>query len=138
MKMKPIILTIMSGLLLTGCDQVKDSVDNYVKQVFLMDDAFKLPSIVISPGWRINDHGSIAVVYGNKDCPTLFGDDIRSGCIVIDPEDETVRAFIVKANSGREEVVKEVWIVEHRGEFPHVNFRLKRPDNSYVTPWHQA
>jgi hypothetical protein len=49
MKMKPIILT-MSGLLLTGCDQVKDSVDNYVKQVFLMDDAFKLPSIVISPG----------------------------------------------------------------------------------------
>ena len=125
MKMKPIILTIMSGLLLTGCDQVKDSVDNYVKQVFLMDDAFKLPSIVISPGWRINDHGSIAEVY-------------RSGCIVIDPEDETVRAFIVKANSGREEVVKEVWIVEHRGEFPHVNFRLKRPDNSYVTPWHQA
>ncbi|WP_154975012.1 hypothetical protein [Klebsiella grimontii] len=137
MKMKLIILSIMSGLLLTGCDQVKDSVDNHIKHVFL-EDAFKLPSLVISPGWKINDHGSVAEVYGNKDCPTSFDDDIRSGCIVIDPEDDTVRAFIVKPNSGREEVVKEVWIVERQGEFPYINFRLKRPDNSYVTPWHQA
>ena len=69
MKMKLITLTIMSGLLLTGCDQVKDSVDIYIKQIFL-EGAFKLPSIAISPGWKINDHGSVAEVYGNKDCPT--------------------------------------------------------------------
>ncbi len=48
MKMKLITLTIMSGLLLTGCDQVKDSVDIYIKQIFL-EGAFKLPSIAISP-----------------------------------------------------------------------------------------
>lgn len=137
MKMKIIILTIISGLLLTGCDQVKGSVDNYVKHVFF-EGAFKLPSLVISPGWKINDHGSVSEVYGNKDCPTSFDDDIRSGCIVIDQEDDTVRAFIVKPNSGREEVVKEVWMVERQGEFPYNNFRLKRPDNSYVAPWHQA
>ncbi|ASG37022.1 hypothetical protein [Klebsiella pneumoniae] len=137
MKMKLIILSIMSGLLLTGCDQVKGSVDNYIKQVFF-EGALKSPPIVISPGWKINDHGSVSEVYGNKDCPTSFDDDIRSGCIVIDQEDDTVRAFIVKPNSGREEVVKEVWMVERQGEFPYNNFRLKRPDNSYVAPWHQA
>lgn len=137
MKMKLITLTIMSGLLLTGCDQVKDSVDIHIKQIFL-EGAFKLPSIAISPGWKINDQGSVAEVYGNKDCPTSFDDDIRSGCIVIDPGDDTVRAFIVKPNSGRQEVVKEMWIVERQGEYPYINFRLKRPDNSYVTPWQKA
>lgn len=137
MKMKLIILSIMSGLLLTGCDQVKDSVDNHIKHVFL-EDAFKLPSLVISPGWKINDHGSVAEVYGINDCPTSFFDVIRWGCIVIDPEDDTVRAFIVKKNSGRQEVVNEMWIVERQGEYPYINFRLKRPGNSYVTPWQKA
>ena len=137
MKMKLITLTIMSGLLLTGCDKVKDSVDIYIKQIFL-EGAFKLPSIAISPGWKINDHGSVAEVYGNKDCPTSSDDDIRSGCIVIDQEDDTVQAFIVNPNSERKEVLNEIWIVERHGEFPYNNFRLKRPDNSYVTPWNQA
>lgn len=40
MKMELITLTIMSSLLLTGCDQVKDSVDIYIKQIFL-EGAFK-------------------------------------------------------------------------------------------------
>lgn len=126
MNIKFTTLPIMTPLLLTGCDYAKNSVNSQLERSSI--EVGNSPTIIISPGWKINDNGSIAEVYGNKSCPTLSKDDFRTGCIILTTEVKTVEVYISHPNSSR----KEIWIVERQGKFPNDNVRFKRPDGTYV------
>lgn len=123
--------------LMAGCDQVQNTVDNVSAAVFRNAD-MKKPVVVLPPGLAIDDHGKKSVLYGDERCPesqissVIVSSVIGSGCILIKPEDKTV---VVNINTVGEPRKKEVWLIEHVGQYPKEVVRLKRPDGSYVTPW---
>lgn len=134
MGIKNVFFSLTTVLLLTGCDQAHNVADSYVKLVNL-SGVFPPPSIAISPGWKINDHGTLAEVYGLNLCPTSFGDVSLSGCVIIGHEEKSVTVFIIKLKSGVTDKSKELWTVERKG---NLIFELKRPDGSFVIPWKDA
>lgn len=139
MGMKNVLFSLATVLLLTGCEQAENLANSYVKLVLVnLNYDFSPPSIAISPGWKINDHGTLAEVYGLNRCPTSFGDDSISGCVIIGPEEKIATVFIIQLKPGVKDKTREVWTVERKGEFPNFILNLKRPDGSYVIPWKEA
>ncbi|MBL5885706.1 hypothetical protein I7V28_19585 [Lelliottia amnigena] len=122
-------------LLLTGCDQKNEVVGNPLKLVF-STGSLQLPSVVIIPGWPMDDHGRRALVYGNTVCPTgTLSDANEAGCVVIQPEDSSVSVSVIASRSGSQVTQQEIWSVERLGTFPDDVIRLKRPDSTYVSMW---
>lgn len=118
---------------LTGCDLVNSTFDTSVKQSYI-NGAFKEPSIVISPGWQISDHGNKAVVFGTSNCPDSNGKATKKeGCVIIDAQSATVAVFVVDPSAQLRR--SEVWKIERKGDVPTQLTRFKRPDNSYVVAW---
>ncbi|HHD8103975.1 TPA: hypothetical protein ACOXWE_004584 [Salmonella enterica] len=110
-------LVALSGGLLASCDQL---------------NAGATPTVVIEPGWQINDHGLRAVVSGPDKCLNKLGiETSETGCIVIRLKTATVAVNIAGAAGTR----SEKWNVERTGDAEHGIMRLKRPDGSYVTSW---
>ncbi|EIZ1085995.1 hypothetical protein MPI44_004543 [Klebsiella oxytoca] len=137
MGMKNVFFSLATVFLLTGCDQAHSVADSYVKLVNL-NDAFSPPSLAISPGWKINDHGTFAEVYGLNRCPTSFGIVSQSGCVIIGQEEKNVTVFLIKHKAGVKEKTKELWTIERKGQYPKLVFKIKRPDGSFVIPWKEA
>lgn len=134
---KAYLLAVLS-LLLTGCEQENEGVENAIRQVYTKG-ATQLPSIVISPGWSMDDHGRPAMVYGNHLCPKdIFSIVSEDGCVVIDPADNMVTVRVLTKSTGIQSFQREDWSIERSGKFPNEIFRLKRPDNTYVSEWKGA
>ena len=130
--MKTILFVVTACLVLAGCDQAKDAIDDVLVNLN-RNGAFGQPSIVISPGWQIDDHGKLAKIYGSEKCPKSFLSSVRrSNCVIIGPDDEVVPVLIGYGEVPHKAAKSELWTVERRGEFPHNSVQLKRPDNSYV------
>ncbi|WP_387489314.1 hypothetical protein [Photorhabdus sp. RM96S] len=107
--MKKILLAVMAGLMLDGCDQTKDVMDDTIVQIY-RNCVFEQPSIAISPGWQIDDHGQLSEVYGYSECPKSFLSSVStSGCVIIDPKDKTVPVFISYGEAPHKTVKNELW-----------------------------
>lgn len=125
-------LLVVSSLLLAGCDQINGLLSSGMQQ---MQDKgyFADPAIELPPGWLMNDHGKKVAVYGTNNCLDEKGQTgIEEGCIVIDKQAVSVTVSIT--GTGTQTLRSEIWTIE-RGEGPSKRVWLKRPDNSYVTPW---
>lgn len=147
MHMKGITALVLAVTFLAGCDEATEATGNIIAQ-YHRDGLIEQPSIAISPGLQIDDHGALAEVYGDRKCPSTFSTETtEDGCVIIGPEDDQVIVTVISGlapeNTGRNEAwpvrtiksaEKEIWTVERQGEFPRQVIRLKRPDNSYVTP----
>lgn len=128
-------LLMAMSLLLYGCDQFSETGVNTLKQD-IARDAMKIPSIVIYPGWTMDDHGKPATVYGTNLCPEgIFSNMSENGCLVIEPADKTVTVSVLAANSGINKAQHETWLVERSGAAPDDVIRLKRPDKTYISEW---
>ncbi len=121
-------LIALSGLLLAGCDQAESSMKT-------LSDTGSDPTPVISPGYQIDDHGKPAYVSGHSACPDASGKpNSEQGCIIVDKQASTVQVDVTSSSS--QAVRRETWTIERSRTPPDNSIRLKRPDNSYVTPWH--
>ena len=128
-------VVIAATLVLTGCDQASETISKSIYQVSASGIS---PSayIVISPGFRINDHGDLGMVYGYSRCPEHLNSTTKeSGCTIIHSQDTTVPVIVGYGNAPHARTTKELWSIERQGEFPKETVRLKRPDNSYVMPF---
>ncbi|HIA2898163.1 TPA: hypothetical protein ACWP2V_004578, partial [Escherichia coli] len=91
---------------------------------------FKEPTIVMSPGWRMDDHGREALIFGSSHCPDVNGNNTsEGGCVLIEEHSATVAVTVVDAtNQSRRQ---ETWTIERKKD----RVIVKRPDNSFVMPW---
>ncbi|EGU3395836.1 hypothetical protein H3J60_004564 [Salmonella enterica] len=114
---------IASVLLLAGCDQAESSMKT-------LSESGSTPTPVISPGYQIDDHGKAAFVYGQSACPDASGNPTgEQGCIIVDKQASSVQVDVAASSQA---VRRETWTIERSDS----SIRLKRPDNSYVVPWH--
>lgn len=129
------ILVMATTLTLAGCDQANKAISNSIYQVS-PGEVSGSSYIVISPGFRINDHGGLVMVFGYSHCPDrLFNSKTETGCIIIHYHDLTVPVLVRHGNSPHSKTTQEEWSIERQGKFPAEVIRLQRPDNSFVMPF---
>lgn len=115
-------------IILGGCSMAISAVNSELSKP-VSNDLMTL-SIVISPGWKMNDHGKKALVFGNSSCPDSNGNiTTEEGCVIIDNHTATVAVFVVDATAQSRR--SETWTIERNGE----RTIMKRPDSSYVMSW---
>ncbi|WP_158700372.1 hypothetical protein [Cronobacter dublinensis] len=126
---RKINLIFTSALIILGeCSMAISAVNT--AQANLLSIDLMAPSIVIPPGWQMNDHGKKAVVFGNSSCPDSNGNiTTEEGCVIIDNHTATVTVFVVDATAQSQR--SETWTIERSGE----RTTVKRPDKSFVMPW---
>ncbi|MGK3116021.1 hypothetical protein [Candidatus Pantoea formicae] len=118
---------LIASVLLAGCDQAESGMK-------ALSESGSAPTPVISPGYQIDDHGKPAFVYGQSACPDASGNPTgEQGCIIVDKQASTLQ---VDVEASSQAVRRETWTIERSGTPPDNSIRLKRPDNSYVVPWH--
>ncbi|EGE2353451.1 hypothetical protein DL738_11400 [Escherichia coli] len=114
---------------LTGCDLANGAAESGVFQKYT-NGSFGEPAIVISPGWRMDDHGREASIFGGSYCPDANGNNTREkGCVIIGNNSVSVSVIVVDAT--KQSRRQETWTIERKKD----RTMVKRPDNSYVIPW---
>ena len=120
---KPLVLLLISALLLSGCDQVK--------QAAAISGSHQ-PPVTFPDGWAMNNNGRKALVTGSDFCLDDHGRATQvTGCIVIGAQTRTVNVTLTDAVSGAQQ--RETWTLENRQ-----GSVLKRPDNSTVSAWDRS
>ncbi|ELY4008020.1 hypothetical protein SMZ65_004385 [Cronobacter dublinensis] len=128
MKRKNNLFFTSALIILCGCSMAVSAVNTV--QTKLMSIDLMAPSIVIPPGWQMNDHGKKAVVFGSSSCPGSNGNiTTEEGCVIIDNHTATVTVFVVDATAQSQR--SETWTIERSAE----RTTMKRPDKSFVMPW---
>ncbi|EOU6689241.1 hypothetical protein ACN63D_004923 [Escherichia coli] len=97
---------------LTGCDLANGAAESGVYQKYT-NGPFKEPTIVMSPGWRMDDHGREALIFGSSHCPDVNGNNTsEGGCVLIEEHSATVAVTVVDAtNQSRRQ---ETWTIERK------------------------
>ncbi|AIX52486.1 hypothetical protein VBJ26_19860 [Enterobacter hormaechei] len=125
--LKATIVILSAGL--SGCDLANGATESGVYQKYT-NGPFREPTIVMSPGWRMDDHGKEALIFGSSQCPDANGNTTsEGGCVLIENHSETVAVIVVDATKQFRR--QETWTIEHKKDRTIV----MRPDNSYVMPW---
>ncbi|PXW50349.1 hypothetical protein DFO55_12420 [Grimontella sp. AG753] len=133
--MKKIALVIAASLVISGCDESLELIENSVYKV-LSTGVNQSPYIVLQPGFRIKDHGKAATVFGYDNCPkTDFSYTRESGCVIINSLDKTVSVLVSNESTSISKPRQELWTVDRQGDQRGEIVRLKRPDNSFVIPF---
>ena len=121
--------TIIISLGLLGCDLANGASKSEVFQKYTIR-SFGEPTIVMKPGWRMDDHGREVLIFGSSHCPDANGNNTpENGCVIFDNSSSVVSVIVVDATKQTRR--QETWTIEHNTDRTIV----KRPDNSHVMPW---
>ena len=92
--------------------------------------SFGEPTLVMALGWRMDDHGREALIFGSSHCPDANDNKTsEGGYVLIDDQSATVAATVVDATTQSRR--QEIWAIERKKDRTIV----KRPDKSDVMPW---